>query len=141
MKFLRLLFIIIIIIVGLGIGIYYYGTSFVAGKVTEVVNKQLENEETLANIKAAVNNNPEIKQFIDDGASVNDDDLPFTTKEEAIETIIKKIGINELNDLKHKYEAGITVTEAQQLVEQLEPKLTEDEILALKSIAYKELYK
>lgn len=141
MRFLKLLFIIIVVVGGLGYTAYHFGTSFIATKATEVLAEQLDDEQTLENIRVAVNNHSQIKQFIEEGATVNENDLPFHTKEEAVETVVKKLGVKKLNDMKNKYESGMTINEIQQLVEDIETKLTDEEIMALKSIAYKELYR
>lgn len=140
MRLLKFLFISLIIVISLGSGAYYFGTKAIANKVTNVLAEELEDEETLETIKNEVNRHPEVKQFIEEGATVNVETLPFTTKEEAVETIIKKIGVNELKNLQSQYERGISMTEIEALIANYENKLTEDEVLALQAIAYKELY-
>lgn len=140
MRFLKFLLTLFIIIVCLGFGAYHFGTKAIANKVTDVLTDELENEETLASIKAEVDRNPKVKQFIEEGATVNEAALPFTTKEEAVETVMKKIGVNELRNLQSQYESGISMAEVEQLIDKYQNKLTDEEILALKAIAYKELY-
>ena len=80
-----------------------------------------------------------LKRFLEEAASVKQDQLPFTTKGEATRVLIKRVGVSELMDIQTQVqEATITKDE---LLQKAQEKLTEEEILALKVIAYKELYK
>ena len=65
--------------------------------------------------------------------------LPFDTKEEAIQVVTKKVGMSRLKDLAQGYQDGTTSKE--EIIQEVSSKLTEDEIQALKIIAYKEIYK
>ncbi|WP_246521323.1 hypothetical protein [Ornithinibacillus massiliensis] len=90
-------------------------------------------------IKRAIEGDPELRAFLQDAQSVDESTLPFTTKEEAARLLVQKVGISGLQDIQTKAEQGrITKDE---LIHEMEQKLTDKEIKALKVIAYKELYK
>src|SRR5690625_2048624 len=116
MKFLKFLLTISIIIGGIGYAIYHYGTDFISNKAADAITAEIDDEEKLHVLKNTVNNNPVIREFIEEGANVDESDLPFTTKEEAIKTIVQNIGISELQKLQTKYQGGITPNEIQELV-------------------------
>lgn len=139
MKFIKFLITTVIIIGGLGYGLYFFGTNFASEKVMDVLSEELENSGQLNEIKEMVNNDPELKRMIEDGANVDQSNLPFQTKEQAMRTIVKKVGISELQTIQSNFENGMSNEEQMALLKELEGKLTEDEILALKVIAYKEL--
>lgn len=141
MKFLKFLLITLIIISALGYGGYYYGTKLIANKAADTVITEMEDEENLNEIKKFVNGNSEIKALIEEGKDIDERDLPFTTKEEAVQTLVKNIGLSELQMMYTNYQDGISPNDIQELVKEIEHNLTEEEMLALKSIAYKELYK
>ena len=139
MKFIKFLITTVIIIGGIGYGLYYFGTNFASEKVMDVLSEELENSGQLNEIKEMVNNDPELKRMIEDGANVDQSNLPFQTKEQAMRTIVKKVGLSELQTIQSNFENGMSNEEQMALLKELEGKLTEDEILALKVIAYKEL--
>ncbi len=76
--------------------------------------------------------------FLKDAKSVDKSKLPFTTKEEATKVLINKVGITQLNEIRHQVQEGTISNE--EVLDEVQSKLSEDEILALKVIAYKELY-
>lgn len=141
MKLLKILFLIVLIIGGAGYGIYYVGTNIASEKVMNVVTAELENSGQLNEIKQLVENDPELMRFLEEGANVKNSDLPFTTKEQATRVLVKKIGFSELQTIQSNAQQGMTNEEIQVLLKDIEGKLTDDEILALKVIAYKELLK
>ena len=141
MKLLKILFLIVLIIGGAGYGIYYVGTNIASEKIMNVVTTELENSGQINEIKQMVTNDPELKRFIEEGANVEKSNLPFTTKEQATRVLIKKIGFSELQDIQSNAKKGMTNEEIQKLLKDIEGKLTDEEILALKVIAYKEFLK
>ena len=80
-----------------------------------------------------------MKKNLEEAARVKQDQLPFTTKEEATRVRIKRVGVSELRDIQTQVQEG-TITK-DELLQKAQEKLTEQEILALKVIAYRELYK
>jgi hypothetical protein len=141
MKLLKTLFLIVLIIGGAGYGIYYVGTNIASDKVMNIVTAELENSGQLNEIKQMVTNDPELMRFIEEGANVEERNLPFTTKEQATRVLIKKIGFSELQAIQSNAQKGMTNEEIQELLKDIEGKLTEEEVLALKVIAYKEFFK
>ena len=83
MRFVKSLFVTIIILAGIGYGIYYFGTNLASEKIMNDVSVELENSGYLDEIKQFVANDPELQSYIQEGANVDKDKLPFTTKEQA----------------------------------------------------------
>ncbi len=141
MKLLKILLLIVLIIGGAGYGIYYVGTNIASDKIMNVVTAELENSGQINEIKKMVVDDPELMRFIEEGANVEESNLPFTTKEQATRVLIKKIGFSELQVIQSNAQNGMTNDEIQVLLKDIEGKLTDEEILALKVIAYKEFLK
>lgn len=125
----------------LGVGVYFIGTHFLSAKVADVVTEELEKSGQLDEARRFVDQTPELKQMLESSANVDTSTLPFTTKGEAVQTVVKKVGIRELQSIQSRYENGMSPAEQVQLIHELEGKLTEDEATALKYIIYNELYK
>ena len=79
-----------------------------------------------------------MKQFLSEAGNVDPEQLPFTTKEEATRVVIEKVGVSELTTIQAKAQEGSLTKE--DVLQTLQEKLTEEEILALKSVVYNELY-
>lgn len=141
MKLLKILLLIVLIIGGAGYGIDYVGTNIASDKIMNVVTAELENSGQINEIKKMVADDPELMRFIEEGANVEESNLPFTTKEQATRVLIKKIGFSELQVIQSNAQNGMTNDEIQELLKDIEGKLTDEEILALKVIAYKEFLK
>ena len=141
MKLLKILLLIVLIIGGAGYGIYYVGTNIASDKIMNVVTAELENSGQINEIKKIVADDPELMRFIEEGANIEESNLPFTTKEQATRVLIKRIGFSELQAIQSNAQKGMTNDEIQELLKDIEGKLTEEEILALKVIAYKEFLK
>ncbi|MCI2254162.1 hypothetical protein L2D08_07275 [Domibacillus sp. PGB-M46] len=141
MKTLFKLFIGLALLVALlGAGLYYFGTKIASDKIMDEVAQQIENSGEVEQIKQQINNNPELKKLVEEGANADTSSLPFTTKEEAAREMVKKFSPGELKDIQSTVKGGLTEEKKQALLETLQSKLTEDEIQALKVLAYKELY-
>lgn len=141
MRYLRRFIIFLFIIVSLGFGSYYFMLNYISTKAAQLVNEQLEDEKVVNYIKGIEEQYPEVEQFLEEGAMVHEDDLLFSTKEEAIDTIVQTIGMKEMLHLQTTYKNGISEGEIARLLKRYEHKFTDEEILAFKAIAYKELYK
>jgi cell division protein FtsX len=135
LKRFKILFIAVIVIGLAAVGVYYFGTKMVSDKVMEQVSTQLENSGEMETIKEQVKQDPNLQKFVSEGASVNGETLPFQTKEEAVRQLVKKFNVNELQDMQTDLKNG----NKQEVWHKLEGKLTEEELLALKVLAYKEL--
>ena len=123
----------------IGFSVYHFGTKFIADKVMDQVSTELNNSGQLENIKKAIENDPELRAFLEEGKNADRSKLPFQTKEQAIKVLVKKFNVSELKELQTKAQSGLTAEEKQQLFNDIESKLTDEELLALKVLAYKEL--
>jgi hypothetical protein len=141
LKFLRGLFVTIVVIIALGVGVYYFGTNLIADKMMTQVSAELETSGQLEQIRQEVATNPQLQSFIEEGKNVDSKTLPFQTKEQATRVLMKKFSINELADIQQKAQSGMTYEEQQQWLTKIQSRLTEEELLALKVLAYKELMK
>ncbi|GIO26965.1 hypothetical protein [Ornithinibacillus bavariensis] len=137
MRLLKYLLIVIIALVGLGYGIYFFGTKIASEKLVEILSTEFLNSGEMEKIKQTIESNPELKAFLNDAKSVDEADLPFTTKEEATRLMVKKLGIKELQDIQSQVQEGQINKE--ELLQKIENNFTEEEITALKVIVYKEI--
>ena len=141
MKFIKILFGIILFL-GLIVGAaYYFGPKIVADQVMEKVSIELESSGQLDAIKEEIENDPELQEFIAGGKDVDSSKLPYQTKEEATRALVTKFGISEIQEIQSKAKDGMSAEEKQEIFNKLESNLTEEEMLALKVLAYKELSK
>jgi hypothetical protein len=138
MKVIKYLILVIFVLVLLGYGVYYFGTNIASDKLMEALTTELENSGEIENIKQAIESDPELQAFIEDAKSIDSSTLPFTTKEEATRMLVKRVGVTGLQDIQTKAQQGQLTKE--ELMQEMESNLSEEEIMALKVIAYKELY-
>jgi uncharacterized protein YxeA len=136
-KFMIVILLLIIIIIGAGYAVYYFGTNMASEKLVDTVKTEL-NQEQVEEIKQYVESDPELKQFVEEAETVDQNTLPFDTKEEATRVLVNKVGITKLLDIQKQAQEGTISKE--EVIQDLQSKLTEEELMALKVIAYKELY-
>ena len=141
MKFFKVLVSFIVIIGVIGFAAYYFVPKIIADQVIEKVTVELENSGQLESIKQEIQKDSQLQAYLEEGKNVDSSQLPFQTKEEATRVLLKKFNISELQEIQTKANNGMTEEEKQALYNQIEGKLTEEEMLALKALAYKELYK
>ncbi|MGE7693892.1 hypothetical protein ACQKNC_07205 [Lysinibacillus sp. NPDC094177] len=139
MRFIKFLLIIVIILGVIGYGVYHYGMQFASDKVVDTISTELEKNGQMDEIKNTIERDPQLKSFMEEAKTADSSKLPFTTKEEATKVLIQKVGISELNNIRTKVQNGSMTKE--QVIQEMEGKLTDEEIMALKVIVYKELYK
>lgn len=139
MRFLKFLIIAVILLGIIGYSIYHFGTNIASEKIMESVTNELESSGEIEEVKKAIESDPQLRSFIAEAKSVESTNLPFTTKEEATKVLIQKIGISDLNEMRVQIQEGTASKE--EFLQRVQSKLTEEEILALKVIAYKELYR
>ncbi|MGY4795479.1 hypothetical protein MHB40_10435 [Lysinibacillus sp. FSL K6-0057] len=138
MRFIKFLVVIVIFLGVVGYGVLHFGTKFASEKIVDTLSTELENSGQKEEIKNTIENDPQLKAYMEEAKTVDSSTLPFTTKEEATTVLIQKVGITDLNDMRVKLQDGsMTQEEALQMVE---GKLSDEEIAALKVIVYKELY-
>jgi hypothetical protein len=138
-KFFKVTLIIFVSIGIIGYGLYYYVKNIVSENLTEIVSSKLEDGAQLEEIKDYIESDAELKEFLMEAESVDQETLPFSTKEEGIKTIVQKVGLSELTNIQEKAQTG-TLTQ-EEILQILDENFTEEEIAALKAIAYKEIYK
>lgn len=138
MKIIKFLVVALVLLGGLGYAAYYFGTNIASEKIMDEVSTSLQNSGEIEQIKTTIENDPELKSFLEDAKTANSSELPFTTKEEATRVLVKKVGISELNDIRVQVQEGTASKE--EIMQDIQGKLTEEEMLALKVIAYKEIY-
>ncbi|WP_438312917.1 hypothetical protein [Sporosarcina sp. FA9] len=141
MRFFKFLITLAVVVVGLGYGLYYFGTNIASEKIMSAVSSELESSGQIDTLKKELNQNPALKELVEEGANIEESQLPFTTKEQATRVLIKKIGLGELQSLQSQFQNGISQNEMLELINKMSGKLTDEEILAIKVIAYKELNK
>lgn len=141
MRLIKFLFITLLILGGVGYGVYFFGTKYASDKAMDIISEQLENNEQLEEIKQQIEDDPMLSEFIKEAEHVDESKLPFTTKEEAMRALIGKFSVSELMELQSQVQKGLSPEEQQSLLNEMESKLTEEEILALKFIVYKEINK
>lgn len=140
MRFIKFLLKTAIVIVILGVGIYFVGKHFLFDKATDVLFEELEENGQLDQVRSYLDQAPEIKSMLESSANVDPSTLPFTTKEAAVQTVVKKVGVTELYSLQNRYGNGMSQSEQLEALNELEGKLTAEEIEALKYVIYHELY-
>ncbi|GKV65974.1 MULTISPECIES: hypothetical protein [unclassified Sporosarcina] len=138
MKIIKILLTTIVVLAAVGYGIFYFGSKLAADEVMGQVEAELESNGQLDAIRQEVKNDPELQTFIAEGSTIDDRDLPFTTKDQAVRVLIKKFSVSELAELQSKMKSGMSAGEKQALLAKYESRLSEDELLALKVLAYKE---
>lgn len=138
MRFIKFLVVMIIFLGVAGYGVLHFGTKFASEKIVDTLSTELESSGQKEEIKNTIENDPQLKAYMEEAKTVDSSTLPFTTKEEATKVLIQKVGITELNDIRVKLQDGsMTQEEALQMVE---GKLSDLELAALKVIVYQELY-
>lgn len=141
MRAIKILLSIVVILVVIGFGVYHFGTKFIADEVMGQVAAELESSGQMEAIRQEVQKDPELRAFIEEGKNVDSSKLPFQTKEEATRVLLKKFDLSEINDIQIQARQGMTASEQQALLNKIESRLTDEEMLALKALAYKELFK
>ena len=132
-----------------------------SGKI-EVIKEAVKSDPEIAGFIKEVETDPEARQFLEDQktnsvdnrqnsdtnmneksaetASLNktNTELPIQTKEEAVKVVVDRVGITELNSMVKRFKEG--TASKQELIQEASTQFTEEELMALKIIAYKELY-
>ncbi|MEC1178023.1 hypothetical protein P9B03_05960 [Metasolibacillus meyeri] len=139
MRVIKFLLITVIVLGLAGYGVYHFGMQFISKKVAETVTIELADSGQIEAVKHAVEQNATLAGYMDEAKVADLSELPFTTKEEATKVLIQKVGVTALNDIRVKAENGTLSQE--EIIQEIQEKLTPEEQLALKVIIYQELYK
>lgn len=137
-KFLTIIAIILVLLGAAGYAVWHFGTNIASEKIIEKVETSLD-DENLEEVKSYIENDSNVQEIVSEAATINPDTLPFQTKEEATRVLIKKVGVNRLLDIQEQVQSGSISKE--EVLSEIEGKLSEDEISALKYVLYKELNK
>ena len=137
-KFLTITTIILILLGATGYVVWHYGTNIASEKIIDQVESTLD-DENLEEVKSYIENDSKLQEIVSEAATTNPDTLPFQTKEEATRVLIKKVGVNRLLDIKEEAQNGLISKD--EVLSEIEGKLSEDEISAIKYVLYKELNK
>ncbi|MCQ6264523.1 hypothetical protein M1K46_02430 [Fictibacillus sp. WQ 8-8] len=125
------------------IGYFAYNTivHFGANKLVDQVAAQIVDSKDVDKLM----DDPEVEHYVKDGGDLDalakQKDLPFHTKEEALKTVIKKVGMKDLKDMKNKALDGVSPEERREIEATLNEKLSPKEMEALKLVALKEIKK
>ncbi|WP_062237586.1 hypothetical protein [Fictibacillus sp. FJAT-27399] len=134
--------VVFVLLIG-GIGYFAYNAivNFGANKLVDQVATQIVDSKDVDKLM----DDPEVAQYAknsgDLDALAEKRNLPFHTKEEALKTVIKKVGMDDLKDMKNKALDGVSPQERREIEATLNEKLTPKEMEALKLVALKEIKK
>ena len=137
-KFLTITTIILVLLGAAGYAAWHFGTNIASEKIIEKVEATLD-DENLEAVNSYIANDSKLQEIVSEVATTNPATLPFQTKEEATRVLIKKVGVNRLLDIKEQAQNGSISKD--EVLSEIEGKLSEDEISALKYVLYKELNK
>ena len=135
-KFITIFSIVLVLLGVAGYAIWHVGTDIASDKIMEKVESTLS-DENLEEVKSYIKNDPKVQEMVSGASTINPDTLPFQTKEEATRVLIKKVGMNRLLDIQAQVQNGSISKD--EVLSEIEGKLSEDEISALKYVLYKEL--
>ncbi|AWE06937.1 MAG: hypothetical protein KBT36_15290 [Kurthia sp.] len=137
-KFLTITVFIVVLLGAAGYAVWHFGTNIASEKISEKIEATLD-DENLKEVKSYIENDSKVQEIVSEAATTNPHTLPFQTKEEATRVLIKKVGVNRLLDIQEQAQNGSINKD--KIISEIEDKLSEDEISALKYVLYKELNK
>jgi hypothetical protein len=140
MKVIKGMFITALVVGVLGFAGYYLINEYIEDQAVEYVENDMVNNNDLAVAREYVDNSPALKNYIAEGAQANLEELPIQTREEATRMVMNKLSFQEMQQIQSKVSNGMTEQEAMEMIQTFEDKLTDEELLALKAIVYRELY-
>lgn len=147
MRFLMTIIIFLIFFSFAGIGVYVIGPDLSAERFVLETTEKLKDSGQMEKVVEYVENDPQMINYIEE-IRVSDqqqeqtntnETLPFKTTEDAAQTLVKKVGIKNLVNMKSEVEDGTMSPE--EVIKKLEEDLNEEELLALKVIILKEFSK
>ncbi len=137
-KLLKITVVFLVLLGAAGYAVWHFGTNIASEKIIEKVESNLD-DENLEEVKSYIENDSKVQEIVSEAATTNPDTLPFKTKEEATRVLIKKVGVNRLLEIQEQAQNGSINKD--EVLSEIEGKLSEDEISALKYVLYKELNK
>lgn len=146
MRFLMTIIIFLIIFSFAGIGVYVIGPDLSAERFVIEATEKLKDSGQMEKIVEYVENDPQLVHYIEKAqiseqhqSAPTEKPLPFETTGDAAHTLVKKVGLKDLANMKSAVENGSMTTE--EVLMKLEEDLSEEELLALKVIVLKEFSK
>ena len=141
---MKKLLLIVVILVVLSYGIYRVALSYAADQIVQQISEEVLTDEVIIQLKSDPQIQALLKEFEKKDTSdiltqKNIDNLPFSTKEEAVKTIIGKFSIGEIRDVSVKASRGLTLKEQAELETMVMERLTSEEIEALLIIGITEI--
>lgn len=143
MRFLMTIIIFLIFFSFAGIGVYVIGPDLSAERFVLEATEKLKDSGQMEKIVEYVENDPQLVHYIEEAqiseqhqSPPTDNPLPFETTGDAAHTLVKKVGLKDLANMKSAVENGSMTTE--EVLMKLEEDLSEEELLALKVIVLKE---
>ncbi len=140
MKVIKGMFITALVLGILGFAGYYFINKYMENQAVEYVENDMVNNNDLAVAREYVDNSPTLKNYIAEGSEAYLEELPIQTREEATRMVMSKLSFQEMQQIQSKVSNGMTEQEAMEMIQTFEDKLTDEELLALKAIVYRELY-
>lgn len=139
MKIFKVILGFLVAIALIGYGVYYFGLKIASDKLIDEVAIQLDGSADMEEIQQVINSDPQLQQFVEEAEDADQSKLAFSTKEEATKVLLQKIGATGLKDIQQQVQDGTASKE--EILNEVQSKLTEEELLALKVIVWKELNK
>jgi len=136
-KFFTITASFLILLGAAGYAVWHFGTDIASEKIIEKVESTLD-DENLEEVKSYIENDSKVQEIVSEAATTNPDTLPFQTKEEATRVLIKKVGVSRLLEIQEQAQNGSISQD--EVLSEIEGKLSEDELSALKYVLYNELY-
>ncbi|MBD7962776.1 hypothetical protein [Fictibacillus norfolkensis] len=120
-----------------GVIVYVFTLDYASEKAMIEITKELKsNEDEITKLLE----DPEIRKYIETGQPPKQK-LPFTTKDDAVQFISERYSVQELAGIREKVSKGLNEDEKQAVYEKLLEKVTDNELMALKVVALKEIKK
>jgi hypothetical protein len=121
----------------IGVGGYFFVKDYASDTALSEISNQLAiNEDEINQLL----DDPEIRKYVESGETPPGN-LLFTTKEQAIKLISEKYTLNEFLKVKDKIAAGLDEKGQVAMYKEFQKKFSNDELLALKVVALKEIKK
>lgn len=140
MKWISRLVVVLAVVGAAGYAIYHYGVDYAAEQVAAKATEEFVGEAELSKAKTYIEQNAQLAGYVEEAkaAEAQGADLVVATKGDAARLLMKKVGVTELAKMQSELESGNASID--EMISKLEGNLTEEELLALKVIAYKEIY-
>ncbi|WP_416149076.1 hypothetical protein ACM26V_22965 [Salipaludibacillus sp. HK11] len=136
--------IFIVIIIGLLYGGYRYFLTVASDQMIDQVASELLTEEVINEIiddpqvSAVIEKyRGEIQSFQE--SSIQKEELPFSTKQEATKLLVSKFSFGEIREITTKASRGLTVQEQVELEKKVMDRLTQEELEALLVVGLTEI--